>query len=84
MEIKIYSKENCPWCVRAKQLLNSLGLKYQELMYDVDFTKDDLRELMGPNLPLTVPQVVVYNKRIGGYEDLAEYLEQHNMMGTHQ
>lgn len=84
MEIKIYSKANCPWCVRAKQLLNSVGLKYKELMYEIDFTKEDLRELLGPNLPLTVPQVVVYNKRIGGYEDLAEYLESHGMMGIQQ
>lgn len=81
MIYKLYTKENCPWCVKAKQLLNSVGLQYEELHYDKDFTKDDLRELIGPNLPLTVPQVVVRNHRIGGYEDLVEYMESHGVSG---
>jgi glutaredoxin len=81
MLYKLYTKENCPWCVKAKQLLNSVGLQYEELHYDKDFTKDDLRELIGPNLPLTVPQVVVRNHRIGGYEDLVEYIESHGVSG---
>jgi glutaredoxin len=81
MIYKLYTKENCPWCVKAKQLLNSVGLQYEELHYDKDFTKDDLRELIGPNLPLTVPQVVVRNHRIGGYEDLVEYIESHGVSG---
>jgi glutaredoxin len=81
MIYKLYTKENCPWCVKAKELLNSVGLQYEELHYDKDFTKDDLRELIGPNLPLTVPQVVVRNHRIGGYEDLVEYMESHGVTG---
>lgn len=81
MIYKLYTKQNCPWCVKAKELLNSVGLQYEELHYDKDFTKDDLRELIGPNLPLTVPQVVVRNHRIGGYEDLVEYMESHGITG---
>jgi len=30
---------------------------------------------------LTVPQVFVYDKRIGGYDDLADYMEMHNITG---
>lgn len=78
---KVYTKDNCPWCIKAKRLLDDLGVKYQELNLGVDYTKEELRELIGPNLPLTVPQVFVYNKRIGGYEDLAEYVEMHNISG---
>lgn len=81
MLYKVYTKENCPWCVKAKQLLNSVGIQYEELHYDKDFTKDDLRELVGPNLPLTVPQIVVRGLRIGGYEDLVEYMESHGVTG---
>jgi glutaredoxin len=40
-----------------------------------------LRELVPENLPLTVPQIFVYNKRIGGYEDFAEYCENTGIMG---
>jgi glutaredoxin len=31
---------------------------------------------------LTVPQIFVYNKRIGGYEDFLEYCENHGIIGT--
>jgi glutaredoxin-related protein len=81
MIYKVYSKNDCPWCVKAKDLLNSLGIEYEELHYDKDFSKDDLRELIGPNLSLTVPQIFVQSRRIGGYEDLVEYVENHGMTG---
>lgn len=82
--IKIYTKPNCPWCVKAKELLNNLGVKYSELKLNENYTKEELRKLVPENLPLTVPQVFVYNKRIGGYEDLKEYAENHNMMGLQE
>lgn len=72
MDIRIYSKDNCPWCVKAKELMNHLGLKYTELKLGTDFTREELRELIGEHLPLTVPQIFVYNKRIGGYEEFVE------------
>lgn len=81
---KMYTKDNCPWCVKAKQLLNDCGMKYEELKLGVDYQREDLQALLPESLPLTVPQVFVYNKRIGGYEDLAEYLEAHGVMGTKQ
>jgi glutaredoxin len=84
MEIKIYTKDNCPWCVRAKELMNNLGLLYTEYKLGKDFTREELRELMPEHLPLTVPQIFVYNKRIGGYEDFAEYCENTGIMGLQE
>lgn len=84
MEIKIYTKENCPWCVKSKELMNSLGMKYTEYKLGVDYTREELRELVPEHLPLTVPQVFIYNKRIGGYEDLAEYCENTGIMGIRE
>jgi glutaredoxin len=75
MNIRIYSKDNCPWCVKAKELMNHLGLKYTELKLGTDYTREELRELIGEHLPLTVPQIFVYNKRIGSYEEFAEYCD---------
>lgn len=83
MNIVIYSKPNCPWCVKAKELMNKLGLKYDEKILDVDYTRDELRELVNGSAPvsmtppLTVPQIFVYNKRVGGYEDFVEYCDNH-------
>jgi len=77
MNIVIYSKPNCPWCVKAKELMNKLHLNYDEKVLDVDYTRDELKQLVPENLPLTVPQIFVYNKRIGGYEDFAEWCDNH-------
>ena len=79
MNIVIYSKPNCPWCVKAKELMNKINLKYDEKVLDVDYKREDLRQLVPENLPLTVPQIFVYNKRIGGYEDFVEYCDNHGM-----
>lgn len=78
---KIYSKSDCGWCVKAKQLMNDLGLRYQELKLGEDYTKEDLRKMLGEHLPLTVPQIYIDDKRIGGYEDFAEYCENTGIMG---
>ena len=75
MNVTIYTKDNCSWCVKAKELMNNLGVRYEEKKLGVDYTRDDLKELLPDTLPLTVPQVFVYNKRIGGYEDLVDYIE---------
>jgi len=79
MNIVIYSKPNCTWCVKAKELMNKLNLNYDEKVLDVDYTRDELKQLVPENLPLTVPQIFVYNKRIGGYEDFVEYCDNHNL-----
>lgn len=81
MSYKIYTKDDCPWCVKAKSLLQRCGIEYEELKLGRDYQREDLKALLPSTLPLTVPQVFVYNKRIGGYEDLAEYMESHGVMG---
>lgn len=77
MNITVYSKPNCPWCVKAKELLNKLNLPYEEQILDVHYTREQLRELLPDNLPLTVPQIWVNYQRIGGYEDFAEWCDNH-------
>jgi glutaredoxin len=75
----IYTKDNCSWCVKAKELMNKLHIQYEEKKLGVDYTREDLRELIGEHLPLTVPQIFVYNKRIGGYEDFVNYCDNHGL-----
>lgn len=77
MNIVIYSKPNCNWCVKAKELMNRLGLKYDEKRLDEDYTRDYLRLLVPENLPLTVPQIFVDGNRVGGYEDFTEWCDNH-------
>lgn len=82
MNIVIYTKPNCPWCVKAKELMNKLHLEYSEMKFEVDFTKEELREKM--NLSewerLFLPQIFIDGNRIGGYEDFVDYCDNHGMM----
>ena len=79
VNIVIYSKPNCNWCVKAKELMNKLNLQYDEKVLEQDYTREELRELVPENLPLTVPQIFVYNKRVGSYEDFVDYCDNHNL-----
>lgn len=82
VEIVIYSRDSCPWCDRAKALLSQYKFPYSEKILNRDYVKEDLQSVLGPNKKLTVPQIVIDDKLIGGYEDLLEYFENHFIFGT--
>ena len=77
----IYTKDNCVWCVRAKELMKNLHINYEEKKLNVDYTKDDLVKLLGRELNITVPQIIVDDKVIGGFDSLSQYLEDHGIAG---
>ena len=66
--IRLYTTRWCGYCVRAKALLESLGLPYEEVQLDddPDFRRR-LHELTGG---WTVPQIVIDDRPIGGYTEL--------------
>ncbi len=67
-KIIMYTKENCSYCTRAKQLLASKKLDYQEIRIDLDSTKrQEMERLSGRR---TVPQIFINDQAIGGYDDL--------------
>jgi glutaredoxin 3 len=68
--IKIYTTQYCGYCARAKELLRTKGLSFQE----IDVTENDemrtkLVQMTGGRR--TVPQVFIGSDAIGGYADLA-------------
>ena len=67
--VEIYTKFACPYCVRAKHLLDSKGVAYDE--YDVTMG-GTRREEMAHRAPgaRTVPQIFINNTAIGGSDDL--------------
>lgn len=79
--IKIYSKPDCDWCDKAKQLLNDMQIPYKEYIYEVDYTKEELKNLIGHDKKLTVPQIFINNKYVGGYQEMISYMEDHGMFG---
>ncbi|TVQ83111.1 MAG: glutaredoxin 3 [Micavibrio sp.] len=68
-KIEIYSKKICPYCVKAKNLLDLKGADYTEYMIDSD---PDLAAEMQKRNPgaRTVPQIFIDGKAIGGCDDL--------------
>ena len=72
-QIIIYSKDNCGYCVKAKSLLNSLGLTYIEKKLENFLTTEALFEDIGKNVK-SMPQIKINGDLIGGYNQLIEYL----------
>jgi glutaredoxin 3 len=66
--IQMYTTRWCGYCVRAKTLLDSRGVEYEEINLDGDpGFRQRLLELTGG---WTVPQILVDGKPIGGYTEL--------------
>lgn len=76
--ITIYTKDGCPYCVRAKKLLDSKGLIYQEVNVGNDPEKRaSLSEKS--NGSKTVPQIFIGDKHIGGCDDLIDFNNSGNL-----
>lgn len=66
--VKIFTTRFCPFCVRAKQLLDSKGVNYDETAVD---GRNDLREdLLKRTGRRTVPQIWVGDTHVGGCDEL--------------
>ena len=67
--VEIYTKFACPYCVRAKQLLDSKGVPYTE--YDITMGGAKRAEMLA-RVPgaQTVPQILINDTPIGGSDDL--------------
>ena len=72
MKIEIYSKTNCIFCDKAKIKLQKYNPKI--LMLDVDYSREDFFKKF-PNAR-TFPQIIINEKRVGGYSELKKWLEQ--------
>jgi glutaredoxin 3 len=68
-KVEVYTTSYCPFCIRAKTLLTSKGIEFDE----IDVTDDqDLRERMVKlsGGRRTVPEIFVDGRIIGGYDEL--------------
>lgn len=71
MSAIIWSKIDCPFCVKAKAELTSRDIEYEERILGIDWSKEQLLEMV-PNAR-TVPQIFLDGNYIGGYNDLMSY-----------
>lgn len=68
-KVVIYSKTFCPYCDRAKALFKSKGVSYEEIM--VDDKPEVYAKLKADTGLMTVPQIFINDKLVGGYTDLS-------------
>ena len=68
-KVEIYTTSYCPFCIRAKNLLNSKGIAFDEIdVTDDDAMREKMVELSGGRR--TVPEIFINGKIVGGYDEL--------------
>lgn len=71
-KVMVFSKSYCPFCHKAKDVLNSIGVKFHVIELDKESNGDDIQQalekLTGQR---TVPNVFVGEKSIGGGSETA-------------
>ena len=73
----VWSKDGCSFCVKAKELLTSKDIAFEERNISKEWTKEQLLEAV-PDAK-TVPQIFLWGNYVGGYDSLLIYMENHNM-----
>jgi glutaredoxin 3 len=67
--ITVYTTNACPFCVRAKALLDARGLEYEEINLGRDpETRAELAQKTGM---MTFPQVLIDEQLVGGFDELS-------------
>lgn len=75
LDVTVFAREGCPFCVRAKGMLRDAGIEFEELVLNRDYSESTLRAVAGAS---TVPQVFINGDRIGGSDELENYLAERN------
>lgn len=71
MKAVLWSKDNCPYCVQAKKLLETKGIEFEERKIGEAYTREQLLEAV-PGAR-SVPQIFLDDQYVGGFSHLQEY-----------
>ena len=72
MKAIVWSKNQCPYCVQAKALLESRGIEYEERNINDGWDKEDL--LAAVPTARTLPQIFLDQELVGGFTELRQRL----------
>lgn len=73
MKVIVWSKNHCPFCDQAKNLLTLKGIEYEERNINNGWDRDDL--LAAVPGARTVPQIFLDDQLIGGFTELRQFFE---------
>ena len=68
MNVTVYSKTTCPFCVRAKNLLEAEGVEYTEI--NLEQHPNEVQPLIERTNYRKVPQIFINDEFIGGFSEL--------------
>lgn len=71
LDVTVMSRKGCPFCSRAKEMLNKENISFEELKLNKDYSDQTLRAVAGAT---SVPQVFINGEHIGGAEALETWL----------
>ncbi len=75
LDVSVFTRKGCPFCVQAKGMLRDAGIPFEELVLNHDYSDRTLRAVSATD---TVPQIFVNGERIGGCEELQAWLKARN------
>jgi glutaredoxin len=78
MNFVVYSKEDCPYCYKVKQVLELTDSNFVVYNLNEDFTKDEFYAEFGEGS--TFPQVLCGGQKLGGSVDTIKYLKEHKII----
>lgn len=78
-KITIYSKDYCPYCEMAKNLLKNLNIAFQEI--DITNSPEMMEELRKKSRMMTVPQIFVGESCLGGYDQISALHKKGELVG---
>jgi len=78
MNFTVYSKENCPYCYKVKQVLELTGSKFVSYELGEDFTREEFYSKFGKGS--TFPQVLCDDKKLGGSVDTIKFLKEQQIV----
>lgn len=71
MDVTVFSRKGCPFCVKAKAQLQEAGIEYEELVLNEDYTDRTLRAVANAT---SFPQVFINGEHIGGSDEVEKWL----------
>jgi len=74
-EVVVFTREGCPFCAKAKGMLQDRDIPYEELVLNRDYTGRALRALSGADM---VPQIFIDGEHVGGSDKLETWLANHD------
>ncbi len=77
-KVVIYTKDPCPYCVRAINFMSEKGIPFEEI--DLTDRQDEIDRIKNETGWRTVPIIMIDNQLIGGYTDMKNLDEEGKLM----